>query len=277
MTQAAHTKGSKSALKWITVILIVAVSVDAIFTIFVSSDKTASSDISVVITAGVAMLAAMIIVYRQRFGGLYGRTYAALLLGTACWFVGEFLWTFYEVIAGIELPEASMADVFWLVGYFFFAYYSFKIYQYFSIVVNKKHLFSVSVIAAIFIANVMYPIVSSIDVSTEEEMLTAFFRIAYPIGDAMLIIPAVLLLITLRDGRITFTPWLLISIALIITAAADILFSYLTLSELEDIQWISNLLYDAGNMTIAGALVWYAKFAIYDASKAFKTFQENNR
>jgi uncharacterized membrane protein SirB2 len=243
----------------------------------VSPDKTASSDISVVITAGVAMLAATVIVYRQRLGGLYGRTYAAFLVGTACWFVGEFLWTFYEVISGIELPEASMADVFWLAGYFFFAYYSFKTYQYFSVVVNKRHLFFVSVVTAIFIAYVMYPIVSSINVTTEEEMLTAFFRIAYPIGDAMLIIPAVLLLITLRDGRVTFTPWLLISIALIITAAADILFSYLTLFELEEIQWISNLLYDAGNMTIAGALIWYNKFAIYDAKKAFKTFQEGNR
>jgi diguanylate cyclase len=276
MAQVARPKGSKAALKWIIVILVSAIFVDTIFTIFISSDKTATGDVSVTITAGMAMLAAMVIVYRQGLRGLYGKTYAALFIGTACWFVGEFLWTFYEVIAGIELPEASMADIFWLAGYFFFAYHLFKTYQFFSGAINRKHLFVVSLVTTLLIVNIMYPIIAPLQITSDEEMLTAFFRVAYPVGDAMLIVPAVLLLVTLREGNITFTPWLLISIALIITAAADILFSYLTLAAVE-IEWIDNLLYDAGNLTLAGALVWYNKFVIYDAKGTFKAFQERNR
>jgi hypothetical protein len=102
-------------------------------------------------------------------------------------------------------------------------------------------------------------------------------RLSYPIGDAVLIIPSVLLLITLRRGLLTYTPWLFSSAALVMIAAADILFSNVALFGSVDVYKFAYPLYNAGNLAFFGALLWYNKFGIYDQSKAIGTFQERNR
>jgi hypothetical protein len=36
-------------------------------------------------------------------------------------------------------------------------------------------------------------------------------------------------------------------------------------------------LYNAGNLTFAGALAWYFRFGIYDQNRAKDSFQEKNK
>ncbi|HEX2013962.1 MAG TPA: hypothetical protein VLA68_01920, partial [Nitrososphaera sp.] len=98
-----------------------------------------------------------------------------------------------------------------------------------------------------------------------------------PIGDAVLIVPSVLLLLTLRHGLITYTPWLFISVGLILIAAGDITFSNMSLLPTVDLSVVTFPLYNAGNLAFAAALIWYNRFGIYDRNKALNIFQEGNR
>jgi hypothetical protein len=248
----------------------------AVMIIAYPSGNLLNSAASVTVTAGVATAAAAAVVFRQKTGGLYGRTYVALTLGLACWFAGELLYAYESVLLGSTASALSVAEIPWLSLYAFFGYYVFKTYRFFGYAVKKSHtlivLAGVSLLMALTTSSVLTSLGSAVD--TEPLLLV---RLLYPIGDAVLIAPSVLLLLTLRHGLLTYTPWLFISVGLILIAAGDITFSNSSLLQIENLGVITFPLYNAGNLAFAGALVWYSKFGIYDRSKALNAFQEGNR
>ena len=75
---------------------------------------------------------AVITVYRQKLDGLYGKTYGSLAIGLGLWFIAEIIWTYFELGLQINTPFPSIADLFWLVGYGFFAYHLYRIYNFMS-------------------------------------------------------------------------------------------------------------------------------------------------
>ncbi|MEW6603275.1 MAG: hypothetical protein AB1351_01135 [Thermoproteota archaeon] len=258
-------------------ILLLAAAVGAIWlaTIFLPDDPILNTSISTTITAGMSFVAAMLVIARQKPGGLYGRTYTALAIGLACWFAGEMIWTYDNMIAGKEAAQLSLADIPWLMLYAFFGYHVFKTYQFFGFSVNKYHLLVVVATVGTMTAVTMYSILSAL--GDFRSPAVAMVRLSYPIGDAVLIVPSVLLLITLRHGLLTYTPWLFSSVALILIAVADILFSNIALFGTADVYRIAFPLYNAGNLFFFSALIWYNKFGIYDKSKVIEIFQERNR
>ena len=235
-----------------------------------------NSPASVTLSAGVATAAAAVVVFRQKTGGLYGRTYVALALGLACWFVGELIYTYDSVILGSPPATLSLAEVPWLSLYAFFGYYVFKTYQFFGYAVKRSHTITVLAGVSVLMAITTSSVLNSLGTAVQDEPLL-IIRLLYPIGDAVLIAPSVLLLLTLRHGLLTYTPWLFISIGLILIAAADIAFSNESLIHIADLGVISFPLYNAGNLAFAGALIWYSRFGIYDKGKAMNAFQKGNR
>lgn len=235
-----------------------------------------NSPASVTLSAGVATAAAAVVVFRQKTSGLYGRTYVSLALGLACWFVGELIYTYDSVILGSPPATLSLAEVPWLSLYAFFGYYVFKTYQFFGYAVKRSHTITVLAGVSVLMAITTSSVLNSLGTAVQDEPLL-IIRLLYPIGDAVLIAPSVLLLLTLRHGLLTYTPWLFISIGLILIAAADIAFSNESLIHIADLGVISFPLYNAGNLAFAGALIWYSRFGIYDKGKAMNAFQKGNR
>jgi hypothetical protein len=235
-----------------------------------------NSPASITVTAGIATAAAGAVVFRQKTGGLYGKVYIALALGLACWFVGEIIYTYDSVILGSPPTALSLAEVPWLSLYAFFGYYVFKTYQFFGYAVKRSHTIAVLTGVSVLMAITTSAILNSLGTAVEEEPLL-MVRILYPIGDAVLIAPSVLLLLTLRHGLLTYTPWLFVSIGLILIAAADIAFSNESLIQVADLGVVTIPLYNAGNLAFAGALLWYNRFGIYDKGKALNAFREGNR
>lgn len=178
------------------------------------------------------------------------------------WTAGEILWVYYEVSLQDELPDSSTADVFWLLGYGFIGYHLFKNYRYFGRTIDRKLVIIVGAMIAAVIAYVSIETISITQMGSVEEISTAIIRISYGIGDFVIIYPALLLVITLRKAKLHFSPWFFISIGLLLTASADVIFAFVSILELIEVEWISNLLYDAANMTIAGGLCWYYKHIV---------------
>jgi len=246
-----------------------------ILTIILPDNQVLNTPVSETITSSIALVAAVVVVAKQKMNGLYGSTYVALAAGLACWFAGTMIWMYDNVIVGKEPTQLSLADIPWLALYTFFGYYIFKTYQFFSYAVNKYHLVMIVFAVTMVIAYTTYALLNSPD--KIESPAVAAVRLMYPFGDAVLIIPSILLLITLRHGLLTYTPWLLVSFALILISAADILFTNISALGAFDLLQISFPLYNAGNLTFAGALIWYNKFGIYDQNRATDSFQERNK
>jgi hypothetical protein len=239
-------------------------------------DNLLNSPMSVTVTAGIALAAATAVVLRQKASGLYGKTYVALTIGLACWFAGEFIYTYESVFAGSSFSTISIAEGPWLALYAFFGYYIFKTYRFFGYAVKRNHLLIVLAGVSLLMAVTTSSILNSLGSAVENDPLL-LVRLLYPIGDAVLLAPSVLLLLTLRHGLLTYTPWLFISIGLVMIAAADIAFSNMSLLQITDLGVITFPLYNAGNLAFAGALLWYSRFGIYDQGKALNSFQEGNR
>ena len=72
-------------------------------------DNLLNSPMSVTVTAGIAVVAATSVVLRQKASGLYGKTYVALTIGLACWFAGEFIYTYESVVVGSSFSTISIA------------------------------------------------------------------------------------------------------------------------------------------------------------------------
>src|SRR5262249_8330766 len=150
---------------------------------------------------------AAIVVSRQRTGGLFGRTLLALAMGLICWSAGDVIWTYQTIFAQITPSDLSTADLPWLSLYIFFGYYVFNAYRYFGKAVPKQHVVIVAGIVAALSVNSVYSPFMSYEKSSSNQhssdalaFIAAVVRSTYPIGDAVIVVPSILLLITLRRG-----------------------------------------------------------------------------
>ncbi|NWG36890.1 hypothetical protein [Nitrososphaera sp.] len=225
-------------------------------------------------SAGAFALAA-VVALRQGKSGLYGKAQAAFALALGLWLAGELLWTYYELGLGIDNPFPSLADAAWLAGYAPAAYYLFRIYRFFGAGQNRLAL-AVSVATAAFVA---YSAIELVLVSADPEgdALSLVVSLLYVAVDGLLIVPAVLVLLRLKSGKLTGVPWFLLSISMLLFAAADLGFAYHSAIGAPENDWVWDPLYNAAYIMMAATLFWHNRFFIYDRDAARKTWQQENR
>lgn len=226
-------------------------------------------------TAGAAFVMALVVALRQGRSGLYGKAQAALAAALALWLAGELLWTYYELGLGIETPFPSLADALWLAGYVPAAYYLYKIYRFFGRGQLRLTL-AVSAAATAFVAYTAIAVVAA-SADPEEESFSLAVSLAYVVFDGVLIVPAVMVLTKLRRGTFTAVPWFLLSLSILFSAAGDIGFAYYSVTDMEEQDWVWDLLFNADYIALAATLFWHNRFFIYDKGGAKRVWQKENR
>lgn len=224
------------------------------------------------VTAAFAL--AVVVVIRQGFSGLYGRAQVALAIALGLWLAAEFLWTYYELGLGIEVPFPSAADAAWLAGYAPFAYYLFEVYRFF----GKGRPWLALAVSAATTALVAYTAVAIVAASadSEEDVFPIAVSLAYVALDGLVIVPAMMVLTRLRKGTFTAVPWFLISLSILLAAAGDVGYAYYTAAELEG-EWVWDMLYNADYVVTAAVLFWHNRFFIFDKKSAKNIWQKENR
>jgi hypothetical protein len=81
--------------------------------------------------------------------------------------------------------------------------------------------------------------------------------ISYPIADAILTVPAVVILVTLRSDYEHSIPWSLFSMSLLVNAVADCGFINYVMNNNVESTWIWDLFFVADFLLKAAALYWY--------------------
>jgi hypothetical protein len=277
----------KSTRRNLIIVLIGSIIVANSFIVLSSGeDRVFFSNWTINITAAIALGSALIIVYRQKLDGLYGKAFASLAVGLTLWFIAEIVWTYFELGLHIDSPFPSIADLFWLIGYSFLAYHLYRIYNFVRIgTIKPVVVVMVSVATAIILGFVVYLIISISELSNTQnqdpdDMVLLLVSIAYPILDGILLVPAVLVLWTARAGQLANTHWMLLALSLLIIVTADSGFAYIAVLDVNSLQrgsWLWDMFYNAGYLLIAAALFWHNKFFISNEKEIMKKWQEQNR
>lgn len=236
------------------------------------------------ITAAVAFAFAIIAAYRQKAEEPYGKTYASLAIGLGLWLVAELIWTYFELGLQIDTPYPSLADVFWFVAYGFLAYPLYRIYKFMSKeTVRSTAVIVVSIIIAIALGYLVNLTINVSEISysqkqQSEDTILLLVSIAYPILDAVLVVPAVSVLWVVRTVQPSYTHWMLLSLSMLFFAVADSGFGYAAVSDIDMIQkewWIWDMFYNAGYISIAAAIFWHNNFFVVSEKRDQKRSLDN--
>ena len=203
-------------------------------------------DITNIVLAFVAICFGVSAFRLHGYKNLQGKAILFLTIAVLCWFLGEVLWAYYEIILGIKSPMASFADLVWLLGYPLFAiglYNAWRITE-ISVARNTKIFAFLVCVAVLGLASVFlgWPTVADQQISLPEKIVS----ISYVLGDVILIIGCIVVLWSFQGGSLG-RPWLIISFSLILSSVADIVYSYLGTAYLAG-NWID--------------LLWHADYAI---------------
>jgi len=153
------------------------------------------------------------------FGSMQGRALLFLTLGTFFWFLGEFSWGYYEIFLGTETPVASIADVFWIIGYPLFLLGLYYIFRVSSNTFSKGRLAVLAVLIAGMSLSMLYlavPTLAGAGMSAEEKASTA----GYVIGDMLLMSALMVVISSILGGKLT-KPWIIILAGLFLSTIAD--------------------------------------------------------
>lgn len=234
------------------------------------------TDLSINAAAAGSLALALGIVYRQKLGGLHGKTYAAFALGLGMWFAAELMQTYYEIGPEDEVPFPSIADALWLAGYGSFGYHLFATYRFFNKSARPHTLvIVVATTAAIFGSFVPLTVLSSSLLS--DNILELSVNVMYPAFDAILIVPAIMMFSILRKGKLSSVPWVLLSASILIIAVGDSAFGYIAATYPDSEIWGFSIFYLTGYLCMAGALYCHGRFFIFDKVRATRVWQEQNR
>jgi hypothetical protein len=162
-----------------------------------------------------------------------------------------------------------------MAGYGPMAYRLFQTYRFF-VAGKKMPAIVVVAITSAFVAYTCMVVIGAFAQGDEGPFALAI-SLAYVVLDGLLLAPAVLLLANFRRGKLTSTPWALLSASLAIIAAADVCFAYFTAAGLDSLMWNWDPLYGASYIIAAATFFWHNRFFIFDKSRAKKIWQKDNR
>jgi branched-chain amino acid transport system substrate-binding protein len=184
------------------------------------------------------------------------------------WLSADIIWAIYQLVLDVVPPIPSAADYLWLGAYGFLGYYLFMTYKEFQKKFNfgRKALIASIIGNAIFLGYIIALTVNLSVLSTSRGIEMFAVIVAYPILDATLMIPAIVILVEFRKEPVWFIPWICESLGIFLIAVSDSWFALIVLTSLVEQLWLSALFFAAHFLVMAAGLLWYIKLLIPSAT-----------
>jgi hypothetical protein len=194
----------------------------------------------------------------------HSKSHVALAIGLSLWLCADLIWATYEIVLEVVPPVPSAADFVWLSAYGFLAYYLYSTYIQFHNRFNfNKKILAASVIGCAIFLTYIITLTTSLSVLSSPRGIAMFAVIsAYPIMDAVLMVPAIVILVNYRKEPLWFTPWICESLGLFLIAISDSWFAVVVLTSILEQFWLSSIFFAAHYLVIAAGLLWYVKFLL---------------
>jgi branched-chain amino acid transport system substrate-binding protein len=212
------------------------------------------------ITASVTAIFAVSILFQQkRYHDLIERADLALAIALGLSLSAEILWAIYEIILDVVPPVPSLADILSLSAYASLGYYVYSTYFRYYRQFNFSYVpMVVAVIAsAFFLTYIIIQTLNLADLSSIRGITIFSVIIAYPILDAIIIVPSFLIVANYRKEPHWFTPWIFKSAGIFLVAISDSWFALFVVTSMTNELWPSTMIFAAHNVIIAAGLLWY--------------------
>lgn len=235
----------------------------------------------IAINAAVAALLATFILYRQKHHhGSIERADVALGIALSLTLCAELVLAIYEIVLDLVPPVPSLADLLSISAYAFLAYYVFSTYLRF----HKRFHFTTRpliiaiIVTGVFLFYILSVTLSLANFSSSRGIAMFSVMVAYPILDAIIIVPSFLIVVNYRKEPIWFTPWVCKAAGIFLLAVADSWFAFFVVTSLTGELWPSAIVISAHSVIIAAGLLWYMKYLIKhkDVDSTQNPIQETN-
>ncbi len=219
---------SNRQFKWAAIVIAIIALIYLIMNIFIigGSDfiNTFDSSANAILAAIIAFSAASI--WRHMGPEKQPRyLWAGLIIGWALWAVAEMIWTVYTIL-GREVPYPSLADLFWIIGYFPMGFGLLTRIQTLPTKPNRSQNIIIwgSSAATILITSffIFIPIVQYFD---PQRLIESILNFIYPLADLFLVIIIWRLFFTFEKGDYGFG-WRLLTVGFIFMTISDLIFTY---------------------------------------------------
>jgi hypothetical protein len=186
-----------------------------------------------------------------------------VFVGVTLWFLGEFSYTYYQIVLDTDVPYPGVGEIFYVAGYgplILFTYRSFK-------TINRDGLIKRRVIAFVVILAFVVPVISTIQIFSQEvDFQSQWPDIAlstiYNYGDIVLLSLSILILTKLPRNNPYIYHWILFTSFLILTTITDLIYTYIAIVD-EEFLLKTELIWEAmwafANLCILASLFWYYK------------------
>ena len=186
-----------------------------------------------------------------------------VFVGVTLWFLGEFTYSFYQIVLETDAPYPGVGEIFYLAGYGFLSLFTYKSFK----TINRDGLIKRRVIAFVVILVSVVPVISTIIVFSQEvdfqsQWSEIVLSIIYNYADLVLLSLSILILTKLlRNNPYTYH-WILFTSFLILTTITDFFYIALAIVD-EEFLLETELIWEAmwafAYLCILASLFWYYK------------------
>ena len=191
------------------------------------------------------------------------QNFKLLFVGVTLWFVGEFTYSYYQIVLDMDAPYPGLGEIFYLAGYgplMLFTYRSFK-------AINRHGLIKRRVIAFVVTLASLVPVIITIMVFSQEvdfqsQWPDIVISTIYNYSDSILLSLSILILTKLpRNNPYTYH-WILFTSFLILTTMTD--FFYLNIAIVDEeflleTELIWEAMWSLSYLCVLASLFWYYK------------------
>ncbi len=266
----SRTKNNESAFaikyetKYLFFGFIIAIAVAIVFIhiiLFVTDGDRYIGTTSAVLLGSSTCISLFIILSNPR--KIEAQKFKLVFVGVTLWFIGEFSYTYYQIVLDMDAPYPGVGEIFYVAGYvplILFTYRSFK-------TINRDGLIKRRVIALVVTLASVVPVISTIIVFSQEvDFQSQWHDIVISTitnyGDIVLLSLSILILTKLPRNNPYIYHWILFTSFLILATITD--FFYLTLAIVDEeffskTELIWEAMWAFAYLCILASLFWYYK------------------
>ena len=266
----SRTKNNESAFaikyetKYLFFGFIIAIAVAIVFIhiiLFVTDGDRYIGTTSAVLLGSSTCISLFIILSNPR--KIEVQKFKLVFVGVTLWFIGEFSYTYYQIVLDTDAPYPGVGEIFYVAGYvplILFTYRSFK-------TINRDGLIKRRVIAFVVTLASVVPVISTIIVFSQEvDFQSQWHDIVISTitnyGDIVLLSLSILILTKLPRNNPYIYHWILFTSFLILATITD--FFYLTLAIVDEeffskTELIWEAMWAFAYLCILASLFWYYK------------------
>ena len=258
MVNTASKISFSRRILFLGIVVVTTITTSIIFFANVEAREYYSHWIISISASATAILAFLIIFQQKQYHGLIEKADLALVIALGLSLGAETLWAIYEIVLDVVPPVPSLADALSLSAYASLGYYVFSTYLRYHKQFHFSHITTVAAIiaSAIFLTFIITQTLNFADFSSYREAAIFTVIIAYPILDAIIIVPSFLIVVNYKKEPHWFTPWIFKSAGIFLVVIADSWFALFVVTSMTNELWPSTMIFAAHNVIIAAGLLW---------------------